>query len=103
VVNDNDLVIKNERYTGIHGVWMLITNPDKKSLDRDTFKIRWTNPGNFTEQDYDTYKEILNVTNTMHQNNNPLSDKPKSSGGKKMERFSSANMERTYQLNQDQG
>jgi hypothetical protein len=83
VIDDNDLIIKNKRYTGTHGLWMLLTNPDKKSLDKDTFKAWWTNLDNFTEEDYDTYKEILNVTNAVYQNNDPSSDKPKSSGGKK--------------------
>jgi hypothetical protein len=83
VIDNNDLIIKNKRYTGTHGLWMLLTNPDRKSLDADTYKSWWTNTDNYTEEDYNAYKEILKVTHAMYQNNNPSSDKPKSSGGKK--------------------
>ena len=43
VIDNNDLIIKNKRYTGTHGLWMLLTNPDRKSLDADTYKSWWTN------------------------------------------------------------
>ena len=82
VIDNNDLIIKNKRYTGTHGLWMLWTNPDRKSLDADTYKSWWTNTDNYTEEDYNTYKEILNVTNSTYQNNNPSSGIPKSSSGK---------------------
>jgi hypothetical protein len=43
----------------------------------------WTNKNNYTEEDYNTYKQILKITNSMYQSNDPSSDKPKSSVGKK--------------------
>jgi hypothetical protein len=61
---------------------MLLTNPNKKSLE-GTYNLWWTNEDNYTEEDYNTYKEILNITHSMYQNNDPSSDKPKSSSGEK--------------------
>jgi hypothetical protein len=65
---------------------MLSTNPDKKSLE-DTYNLWWTNEDNYTEEDYNTYKEILNITHSVYQNNDLSSDKPKSSSGKKWKEY----------------
>ena len=76
------MIINNKKYKGTHGLRMLSTNPDKKSLE-DTYNLWWTNEDNYTEEDYNTYKEILNITHSVYQNNGLSSDKPKSSSGKK--------------------
>ena len=64
-IKDNDLIIDGNKYEGTPGLWELLVskNPD---------------PDKFTEQDLDNYKVILVNSNTMHQNNDPTSTKPKS-------------------------
>jgi hypothetical protein len=72
-IDGNDLNINNGRYKGTHGLWKLLTNPNRKNLDKDTYESRWTNKNNFTEKDLNLYKEILMKTHSMYQNNDPLS------------------------------
>jgi hypothetical protein len=38
VVDGNDLIINNERYKGTHGFWKLLTNPNKKKLEKGTYE-----------------------------------------------------------------
>jgi hypothetical protein len=38
VVTGNDLIINSERYKGTDGLWRLLTNPNKKKLDRETYE-----------------------------------------------------------------
>jgi len=42
----------------------------------------WTKKENFSEKDLILYKEILNETHAIYQNNNSSTRKPKSSSGK---------------------
>jgi len=58
------LIVNNERYKGTHGLWRLLTNPDKK-LDKDTRESWWANRDNFMEKDYNLYKEILKKTHSI--------------------------------------
>ena len=84
VITDcNDLIINDEKYKGTEGLWILLTNTNKDKLDKETYTTWWTNKNNFTEQDLSSYKEILITTDTIYQNNDPSTNIPKSSGGKK--------------------
>jgi hypothetical protein len=83
VIEGNDLIIDNERYKETHGLWKLLTKPNRKNLDKDTYESWWTNKNNFTEKDLNLYKEILMKTHSVNQNNDPSTKKPKSSIGRK--------------------
>jgi hypothetical protein len=83
LVDGNNLIVSGEKYKGTHGLWRLLTNPNKKNLDQETYDTWWTNKDNFTEKDLYSYKEILKKTYSIHQNNDPSSKIPKSSMGKK--------------------
>ena len=63
IIND-DIIINDKVYKGTPGLWNLIM------LDK---------PQDFTEEDFLNYGELLIQTNTIYQNNNPNSNKPKSS------------------------
>ena len=69
-IESNDIIIDGERYKGTNGLWELITSKDPDSEV-------------YTDQDLDTYEKILVSTNAMRQNNNPDSNKPKSSKSSK--------------------
>jgi phosphoribosylaminoimidazole-succinocarboxamide synthase len=71
VVDGNDLIINNERYKGTHGFRKLLTIPNKKKLDKDTYESWLTNTDNFTEKDLNLYKEILKKTHSIYRNNDP--------------------------------
>jgi len=59
LVDGNDLIINNERYKRTHGLWMLLANPNRKKLDKETHESWWTNKDNFTEKYLNLYKEII--------------------------------------------
>ena len=63
IIND-DIVIKDKVYKGTPGLWNLIM------LDKSQ---------DFTEEDFLNYGNLLIQTNTIYQNNDPNSNKPKSS------------------------
>ena len=67
-IKDNNIIIKGKTYIGTPGLWELITS---------------TNPQEFTEEDYLNYINLLVLTNTIYQGNDPKNTKPKSSGGSK--------------------
>ena len=67
-IKNNDIIIEGKKYIGSPGLWELITS---------------NNPQNFTEEDYNNYMHLLIQTNTIYQDNNPNSTKPKSSKGSK--------------------
>jgi hypothetical protein len=71
VADGNDLTVNDERYKGTHGFWNLLTNPNKKKLDKDTYESWWTNKDNFTEKDLNLCKEILKKRHSIYQNNDP--------------------------------
>ena len=81
MIDGNDLIVKDEKYKGTHGLWRLLTNPNKKSMDQETYDTWWSSD-NFTEKDLASYKEILVKTHSIYQSNNPSTKKPKSSIGK---------------------
>ena len=70
----NNIKIEDEIYTGTPGLWELIV---RKELPK----------AEYTEEDYLNYGRILKQTNTIYQNNNPMSNKPKSSKGDKWKKL----------------
>ena len=38
LINGNDLIINYERYKGTHGIWRLLTNPNKKKMIIDKYE-----------------------------------------------------------------
>ena len=83
LIDGNDLIVNNERYKGSRGLWRLLTNPNRKKMDQETYDTWWTSKENFTEKDLASYKEILIKTHSIYQHNNPSTKKPKSSVSKK--------------------
>jgi hypothetical protein len=83
LIDDNDIFINDEKYKGTHGLWRLLTNPNKNSMDQETYNTWWPDKNNYTEKDLARYKEILLKTDSIYQNNNPSTKKPKSSMSKK--------------------
>ena len=55
---------------GTSGFWELVTSKDP-------------NPENYTEEDLDKYKQLVILTNTAYQGNNPNNNKAKSSKSSK--------------------
>ena len=70
VIEDDNIIISkyNERFEGTPGLWELIMSK---------------NPKNFTDKDYDNYKDLMIMTNALHHDNNENNPHPKSSGGAK--------------------
>ena len=63
-------MVENEEYEGTPGLWELIVskNPDDKICTHD---------------DYGNYERLMLKTSALHRDNNPDSNYPKSSKGKK--------------------
>ena len=72
VVIDNNIVVEGEEYEGTPGLWELIVSK---------------NPTYYTDDDYDNYARLMLKTNTLHSDNNPGSNYPKSSKGQKWKRI----------------
>ena len=67
-IDGNDLVINNQEYEGTKGLWSLLTKKD---------------PKDYTHDDLENYKQILYDSNALYQNNDPSTNKPKSSRSNK--------------------
>ena len=39
LIDGNDLIINGEKYKGTHGLWRLLTNPNRKKLDQETYVL----------------------------------------------------------------
>ena len=67
-------MVDDEGYEGMPGLWELIVskNPDDNI---------------YTYDDYDNYARLMLKTNTLHRDNNPDSNYPKSSKGQKWKRI----------------
>ena len=65
----NDIIIGGYNYIGTAGLWSLLTDTLEAQIDR-------VGPSN---ADYDSYKEILQMTNVLHNKSDPTSKKPRSS------------------------
>ena len=64
VIIDNNIVVDDEEYEDTPGLWALIVSIEPKE---------------FTTEDYDNYSRLMLKTNTLHRDNNPDSNYPKSS------------------------
>ena len=73
-VDGNDLIIEGIRYAGTRGLWELIVenNPSEQ---------------NYTDDDYNTYAEMLIKTHAMRRDNDPNNPRPKSSRSWKWSRL----------------
>ena len=73
-IEDNDITVKDEEgdilktFEGTKGFWELVTSKDPKE---------------YTEEDLSKYQQLIILTNSAYQNNNPKLNKPKSSGSTK--------------------
>jgi hypothetical protein len=76
-VNFDDLIIEGKKYKGTEGLWALLTKKDipEKYIDK--------NLEDFIDEDLKSYREILINSGSMFHNNDPNSNKPKSSRGEK--------------------
>ena len=64
-IEDNDIKVNNIIFEGTPGFWELVTSKNPK-------------PENYTEEDLNKYRQLLLLTNTIYQGNNPNTNKPKS-------------------------
>ena len=64
-IEDNDIKVDNIIFEGTPGFWELVTSKNPK-------------PENYTEEDLNKYRQLLLLTNTIYQGNNPNTKKPKS-------------------------
>ena len=67
-IEDNDIKVDDIIFEGTKGFWELVTSKE---------------PENYTEEDLSKYQQLVILTNTAYQNNNPNQNKPKSSVSKK--------------------
>ena len=65
-IEDNDIKVDDIIFEGTPGFWELVTSKNP-------------NLENYTEEDLNKYRQLLVLTNTIYQNNNPDTNKPKSS------------------------
>ena len=65
-IEDNDIKIDNTIFEGTPGFWELVTSKNP-------------NPDNYTSEDLGKYQQLVILTNTAYQGNNPKNNKAKSS------------------------
>ena len=65
-IEDNNIKVDDIIFEGTPGFWELVTSKNP-------------NPENYTVEDLDKYQRLVILTNTAFRNNNPNSNKPKSS------------------------
>ena len=65
-IEDNDIKIDDTIFEGTPGFWELITSKNP-------------NPDNYTSEDLGKYQQLVILTNTAYQGNNPKNNKAKSS------------------------
>lgn len=70
-LNNDDITIDNVVFKGTNGLWRLLTYTNAPDIDL------------YTQDDLDKYKSILYQTDSVYQNNDRKSNKPKSSSGQK--------------------
>ena len=74
IVDDNDIIIRKngERFEGTPGLWELIMSK---------------NPKNYTDKDYDNYKDLMIMTNALHHNYDEDNPYPRGSGSNKWKKL----------------
>ena len=65
-IEDNDIKVDDIIFEGTPGFWELITSKNP-------------NPNNYTSEDLEKYQQLVILTNTAYQGNNPKNNKAKSS------------------------
>ena len=71
-IKDNNIIVDDVEYEGTPGLWNLIMLKE---------------PQNFTEEDYENYRDLLMQTNAIYQNNDPNQNKPKSNKSNKWKKL----------------
>lgn len=74
-IKDNDIILNNKTYKGTQGLWRLLSYTE--AVESNLY-----NP-----EDFVTYKNILLETDSIYQNNDKTTGKPKSSAGEKYKRI----------------
>ena len=69
-IKDNNIIVDDEEYEGTPGLWELIVSKIPDAII-------------YTYDDYENYAKLMLKTNTLHRNNDPSSNYPKSSKGYK--------------------
>ena len=73
-IKDNDIEIKDKIFEGTKGFWGLVTSKNPK-------------PENYTVDDLTKYQQLVILTNTAYQNNNPNQNRPKASKSNKWKKI----------------
>ena len=68
VIKENNIVLEDEEYEGIPGLWELIVSKEPKG---------------FTAEDYNNYARLIVKSNTLYADHNPKKNNPRSNGGYK--------------------
>ena len=71
-IEDNNIKVDDIIFEGTKGFWELVTSKDPKE---------------YTEEDLSKYQQLIILTNSAYQNNNPKLNKPKSSGSNKWKKI----------------
>ena len=74
-IEDNDIKVDGIIFEGTPGFWELVTSKSIK------------NPENYKEEDLSKYQQLVILTNTAYQNNNPKQNKPKASKSNKWKKI----------------
>lgn len=67
----DDIVLSSKRFKGTEGLWKLLT---RKGI---------VQPNEYTANDWQSYKDLLFMSNSLFQKNDPSTKRPKSSQGQK--------------------
>ena len=73
-IEDNDIKVDGIIFEGTKGLWELVTSKNPK-------------PENYTKEDLSKYQQLVILTNTAYQNNNPNQNKPKASKSNKWKKI----------------
>ena len=89
IIEDNDIKVDDKIFEGTSGFWELVTskNPD---------------PNNYTEEDLNKYRQLVLLTNTIYQGNNPNTNKPKSNKSPKWKKIISPIWEAIKEQQEDE-
>ena len=89
IIEDDNIKVDGKIFEGTPGFWELVTSINP-------------NPDNYTEEDLNKYEELVKLTNTAFQNNNPNNNKPKSSRSPRWKKIISPIWEAIKQQKEDE-